>query len=100
MDADDPACVYGRIIYPVQGAAELTTQLERQIALTNEVNDAEDRRLQLGYDIADLQTQFPDLKDEEIKSLEKLIRKLYQAREAEIARADAAKQAEEAAEAA
>lgn len=89
-----------RLARQAQGAAELTTQLERQIALTNEVNDAEDRRLQLSYDIADLQTQFPDLKDEERKSLEKLIRKLYQAREAEIARADAAKQAEEAAEAA
>lgn len=84
----------------VQGAADLTTQLERQIALTNEISDAEDRRLQLGYDIADLQKQFPDLKDEEREKLEDLIKKLYEAREGELARADAADQAREAAEAA
>ena len=84
----------------VEGAADLTTQLERQIALTNEISDAEDRRLQLGYDIADLQKQFPDLKDEEREKLEDLIRKLYEAREGELARAEAADQAREAAEAA
>ena len=84
----------------VQGAADLTTELERQIELTNEISDAEDRRLQLGYDIADLQKQFPDLKDEERENLEELIRKLYEAREGELARADAADQARKAAEAA
>ena len=84
----------------VEGAADLTTQLERQIALTNEISDSEDRRLQLGYDIADLQKQFPDLKDEEREKLEDLIRKLYEAREGELARAEAADQAREAAEAA
>ena len=84
----------------VEGAADLTTQLERQIALTNEISDAEDRRLQLGYDIADLQKQFPDLKDTEIDKLEDLIKKLYEAREGELARADAADQARKAAEAA
>jgi len=84
----------------VQGAADLTTQLERQIELTNEISDAGDRRLQLGYDIADLEKQFPDLKDDEIDKLEELIRKLYLAREGEIARADAADAARKAAEAA
>lgn len=84
----------------VQGAADLTTQLERQIELTNEISDAGDRRLQLGYDIADLEKQFPDLKEDEIDKLEELIRKLYSAREGEIARADAADAARKAAEAA
>ena len=84
----------------VQGAADLATELERQIELTNEISDAEDRRLQLGYDIADLQKQFPDLKDEETEKLEDLIKKLYEAREGELARAEAANQAREAAEAA
>ena len=84
----------------VQSAADLTTELERQIALTNEVSDAGDRRLQLGYDIADLEKQFPDLKQDEIDNLEALITKLYEAREGEIARADAAEQANKAADAA
>ena len=83
-----------------ESAAELVTSLTRQIELTNELTDAGDRKLQLDHDIADIQKQFPDLKDEEREKLEDLLRKLHAAEEAEIARADAADQAREAAEAA
>jgi len=77
----------------VQGAADLATQIQRQINLTNEVDEAKDRILQRDHQIADLQKQFPDLKQEEIDVLEDLINKLFEAREAEIGRADAAAKA-------
>ncbi len=83
-----------------ESAEDLVTSLTRQIELTNELTDAGDRKLKLDHDIADIQKQFPNLKDEERQQLEKLTRELYLAKEGEIARADAAKQAQEAAEAA
>ena len=81
-----------------QSAADLATQLQRQIALTNEVDDAKDRILQRDYEIADLAKQFPELKQTEIEKLEILIEKLHEAREAEIQRDEAAQAAADAAE--
>lgn len=83
-----------------ESAADLITSLTRQIELTNELTDAGDRKLQLDHDIADIQKQFPDLKDEERERLVDLTKQLYLAEEGEIARAAAADQAREAAEAA
>lgn len=81
-----------------QSAAEMIKQLERQIALTNEVDDAKDRILQRDHQIADLAKQFPDLKQTEIDNIEVLIKKLHEAREAEIQREEAAQAAADAAE--
>jgi tape measure domain-containing protein len=83
-----------------ESAADLITSLTRQIELTNELTDAGDRKLQLEHDIADIQKQFPDLKDEERQKLINLTKQLHLAEEGEIARAAAADQAREAAEAA
>lgn len=81
-----------------RSAADLAISLQRQIDLTNEVDDAKDRILQRDHQIADLSRQFPLLKQAEIEQLEILIEKLYQAQEAEIARDQAARDAAEAAE--
>ena len=83
-----------------KSAANLITSLTRQIELTNELTDAGDRKLQLDHDIADIQKQFPDLKDEERQQLINLTKQLYEAERGEIARASAAEKAAEAAEAA
>ena len=83
-----------------ESAAELITSLTRQIELTNELTDAGDRKLELDHAIADIQKQFPDLKDEERERLIELTKQLHLAEEGEIARAAAADQAREAAEAA
>jgi len=81
-------------------AQSLSTEFERQIQLTNELDDAKDRILQRDFEIADLNAKFPDLKDKEIEKLKELIHKLHDAKEGEIARTEAANDAAKAAEAA
>jgi len=84
----------------MEAAQSLSTEFQRQIELTNELDDAKDRILQRDFEIADLNAKFPDLKDEEIEKLEELIHKLHDAKEGEIARTEAANDAAKAAEAA
>ena len=77
------------------GSIDLATSLRRQILLTNEEDEAKKRILERNFAIADISRKFPDLTHNEIRSLETLIDTLYQAEEAEIARGEAAKRAEE-----
>lgn len=84
----------------MEAAQSLSTEFQRQIELTNELDDAKDRILQRDFEIADLNAKFPDLKDEEIEKLEELIHKLHDAKEGEIARTEAANNAAKAAKAA